>query len=190
MKKGFFAFTLFILIFVSLCVVGVSFGSEKGSHETSLLDWVWRILNFVILIAVLVWFLKKPMKEYFKNRSALIEKSIKEASEAKAAAEKALKEVEERLSLKDQEVERIIEGSKKAGENERDTLIEDGHRMSEAIKEQAKANIEYELKKAKEQLKAEASMLAIELAEKKIKEKITQEEQLKILEESLKKLEE
>ena len=183
-----------ILVLSSLYVIivagGISASSGAEGHETSIMDWIWRVLNFAILVAVLVLFLGKPMKSYFKQRTELIEKSIKEASEAKGLAEKALREVEERLMLKDQEIEKIIEASRKSGEAEKDTLIQDGERMSQKIKDQARVNIEQELKDARSQLKAEAALLAIELAEKKIKEKLSHDDQLKILEESLKKIEE
>ena len=59
----------------------------------------------------------------------------------------------------------------------------------EKILEQARTNIAYEVKRAKETIMEEAAAIAIELAEKKLKEKLTQEEQLKLLEESLAKIE-
>jgi len=61
--------------------------------------------------------------------------------------------------------------------------------MKEKILEQARTNIAYEVKRAKETIMEEASAIAIELAEKKLKEKLTEEEQLKLLEESLAKIE-
>ncbi|HDH02230.1 MAG TPA: ATP synthase F0 subunit B [Nitrospirae bacterium] len=152
-------------------------------------DWLWKIINFVILIVILVKFLGKPMKNYFKQRTELIEKSLSEAREAKELAQKALKEVEEKLRLKDQEIERIIASARRSGESERDSLVEQGREMSEKIKQQARTNIELELKNAKAALRAEASDIAVKLAEKRLKEKLTEEEQLRLLEESIKRLE-
>jgi F-type H+-transporting ATPase subunit b len=187
MKRSIHVLLLVVVLVASLA--GFAAAAEGGEHGSSVMTWVWKFVNFAILVIVLVVFLRKPMTAYFKTRTELIEKSIKEASEAKALAEKALKEIEERLKLKDQEIEKIINTAMKAGEVEKGSLIEEGHKMSEKIMEQAKSNIAYELKKAKEQLKADASQLAIELAEKKLSQKLTEQDQLKILEESLKKLE-
>jgi F-type H+-transporting ATPase subunit b len=66
--------------------------------------------------------------------------------------------------------------------------LEESNRLKEKIFEQAKVNIEFELKHAKEAIKAEAVDLAMELAEKKLKEKLTKNEQEKLLEESLTKI--
>lgn len=67
-------------------------------------------------------------------------------------------------------------------------IIEESAKLKEKILEQAKTNIDYELKHAKESIKAEAVELAMELAEKKLKEKLTKEEQEKLLDESLVKI--
>lgn len=180
--------TLLSCVLVTFLALPV-LASNGGEHGSSMMEWVWKFVNFAILVIVLVVFMRKPVVAYLKSRTELIEKSIKEASEAKALAEQALKEVEDKLQLKDQDIQKIIDAAIKSAETEKDTLIEDGGKMSEKILDQAKINIEQELKKAKEQLKADASKLAIDLAEKKLTQKMSDEEQLKILEESIKKLE-
>jgi F-type H+-transporting ATPase subunit b len=153
------------------------------------MDWVWRILNFAILIFILVKFLNKPLKDYLRQRKELIQKSIKEAQEAKEIAMKALAEVEERLKVKDKEIEEIILSAKGSGERERQRLIEEGEKLKVKILEQAKTNIDYELKKAKEAIQSEAADAAIQLAEEKIKAKLTKDDQERLLKESLKLLE-
>ncbi len=128
------------------------------------------------------------MQNFFQKRTELIEKTLNEAKEAKAASLKALQEVETRLKAKDTEIEAILAASRKSGEQERDSIIVESDRLKAKIMEQAKTNIEYELKQAKEAIKAEAVELAMELAEKKLKEKLTKEEQEKLLEDSLTKI--
>lgn len=161
-----------------------------GAHGAgSLMDWVWKLLNFGILVFVLVKFLHKPLREHLRQRRDLIEKSIGEAREAKELARKALAEVEERLRLKDREVEEIISSAKASGEREKVRLIEEGERMKTKILEQAKMNIDYEVKRARDAIKAEAVEAAMRMAEEKIKARMTEEEQEKLLQESLALLE-
>lgn len=178
------------ILLMSIFVAGLSFASptedEEGSH---LIGWVWKVINFAILVFLIVKFGGKPLKNFLRQRTELIEKTLSEAKQAKEIAEKALKEVEERLKYKDKEVEEIIASSRLSGEKERETIILEGERLSKKIIEQARSNIDFELKRAKEEIKAEAAELAIELATKKIRDKLTPEEQKKLLEESLMKLE-
>jgi F-type H+-transporting ATPase subunit b len=163
-------------------------GGEEGKHPSLFMDYLWKIINFGILFFIIYKFGKRPLQSFFKQRTELIEKTLKEAKEAKELAQKALQEVEERLKVKDKEIDEIISASRQAGERDKDRFIEEGDRLREKILEQAKTNIDYELKSAKEAIKAEAVEIAMELAEKKLKEKLTKEEQERLLEESLTKI--
>lgn len=184
--------TLILPLFISGIVftsyVFGSSGGEEAAHTPLWKDYMWKIINFAILIIILWKFAKKPFQNFLKNRTELIEKTLNEAKAAKEAAMKALQEVEERLKTKDAEIESVIAASRRAGEQERDKIIAETEKLKEKILEQAKTNIQFELKHAKEEIKAEAVNLAIELAEKKIKDKITKEDQEKLLDESLMKI--
>ncbi|OGW33295.1 MAG: hypothetical protein A2X59_06735 [Nitrospirae bacterium GWC2_42_7] len=180
--------TCYLLLAVS--VAFASSGGEGGQEKTLFQAYMWPVINFLLLVALLVFMIKKAdIKGFFRKRTELIEQTLKEAREAKELAQKALAEVEERLKLKDTEIEEIVSSSKESGEKEKARLTEEGVKLSERILQQAKVNIEYEVKRAKEEIKGEAVEIAMELAEKKLIEKLTKEEQLKLLEESLTKIE-
>lgn len=184
-KKLIFSLSIFSIAFASY-----AFGSgEEAEHAPSLWkDYMWKIINFGILVFILFKFGKKPIQNFLQKRTELIEKTLNEAKEAKEAALKALHEVEERLKTKDAEIEAILSAARKSGEYERDRIIEESSKLKEKILEQAKTNIDFELKHAKEVIKAEAVELAMELAEKKLKDKLTKDEQEKLLADSLVKI--
>ncbi len=179
-----FSFCIFQFVFVSL-----AFAEEAAAHESLFDDYKWKIVNFAILVAVLVWFLKKPLKEFLRKRTETIEKTLKEATEAKELAQKALAAVEDRLKLKDKEIQEILSRSQGSAVGEKEALIKQGEQMKEKILEQARNNIDYEVRLAKESIKAEAAGIALELAEKKLRDKLTKEEQIRLIEESLKRME-
>lgn len=177
------------LFISSLALVSLAFGAEEAAHGAEWKEWLWRILNFAILVVILVKFLNKPLKEFLRKRTELIEKTLKEAREARELAEKALADVEERLKLKDREIEEILAQAQRSGKTEQDLLVRSGEQMREKILEQAKNNIDYELRLARESIKAEAVEIALELAERRLREKLTKEEQVRLIEESLKRME-
>lgn len=181
------------ICFLLLIFTAVTFASEGsgGGEKTSLfMAYLWQIINFLILIGLLVFMMKKmDIKGFFRKRTELIEQSLRESREAKELAQRALAEVEERLKLKDAEIADIIDGAKQSGENEKARLIEEGDKLKTRILEQARTNIDFEVKRARESIKEEAVLIAMGLAEKKLKEKLSKEEQLKLLEESLSKIE-
>ncbi len=181
---------LFFIIFcLFLFSSSEAFAAGGLAPGNTLKDWIWRIVNFAILVFILVKFAGKPLKDFLRQRKELIEKSLREAQEAKELAAKALSEIEERLKLKDKEIEDIILSAKTSGEREKERLIEEGNKLSQKIIEQARTNIDYEIKKAKEVIKKEAVDAAIKLAEEKIKTRLTKEDQEKLLKESIKLLE-
>jgi F-type H+-transporting ATPase subunit b len=179
----------FIINVVVVSFVFASGGGEEAAEHTPLWkEYMWKIFNFVLLIVVLFKFAKKPLANFLQKRTELIEKTLNEAKEAKEAALKALHEVEGRLKTKDAEIEAILAAAKKSGEQERDRIIAESSRLKDKILEQAKTNIDFELKHAKEVIKAEAVELAMELAEKKLKDKLTKDEQERLLDDSLVKI--
>jgi F-type H+-transporting ATPase subunit b len=180
------------ILVLTLVVAVPAFSATGGggeAHGPDLKAFLWQVVNFAILVAILLFFARKPIRDLLKNRTESIQKSIEEAREAREKAEEALAKVEERLKEKDREVADILATAERSGLKEREAIIEEGERLSRKIVEQARANIEYELKQAREAIKAEAVELAMELAEKKIREKLSEEEQKRLFEESLKKLE-
>jgi len=175
-----------LLLTVSFAFASGGEGAEPGLFKA----YFWAIINFLILVGLLVFMMKKmDIKGYFKKRTELIEQSLKEAREAKELAQKALTAVEERLKIKDREVEEILKAARESGERETVRLAEEGDRFNARILEQTRNNIDFEVKRAKETIKQEAVEIAMELAEKKLKEKLTKEEQMKLLEESIAKIE-
>jgi F-type H+-transporting ATPase subunit b len=177
------------LLIAALFVPSFAFASGGTEVPMGLVDWAWKIVNFAILVGLLYVFGWKVIKTHLQQRRELIEKSIKESQEAKQMAAQALAEVEDRLKLKDKEVSDIIAAAVEAGEFEKKRLIEEGERLKLRIVEQAKSNIEFEVKKAKEAIQAEAFETSLRLAEGKIRAKMTQKEQERLLKESIKMIE-
>lgn len=176
------------LVFL-VSAVGVAFGAEGAAHTAEWKGWLWKVINFVVLVFILVKFLGKPLKAFLRQRTELIESALKEAKEARALAEKALAEVEDKLRLKDRELQDIMTQTEQSAKKEHALLIKQGEHMRDKVLEQAKNNIAHDLKLAKDALKAEAIELSIELAEKELKKKLPPDRQLSFVEESLARME-
>jgi F-type H+-transporting ATPase subunit b len=182
-----------ITLGINIAFVTAAFAAGGGGHaqqDYTWKDWQWLVINFAVLMFVLIFFGRKPAKEYFRKRTEMIEQSLQEAREAKELAQKTLEEVRARLKNTDQEIEQILEAARTSGAKEKEEIIAEGERLKEKIIEQAKANIDFELQKAKETIKSDAALLALELAEKRIKEKLGQKEQEELVDDYIKRLEE
>jgi F-type H+-transporting ATPase subunit b len=182
--KQWYAVAVFVL-FGFLLSVNAFGAQEGGAGGSEFSRWLWMLVNFSILVAVLVIFLRKPLAAFFANRTELIEKTLAEAKEAKLLAEKALRDIEEKLKLKDAEIEKIISTAKEMGAHDRERLIENGKMLSENLKELTGNNIAYELKRAREEVKAAVVEMAVKLAEEKIKENISKEQKDQLVDDAI-----
>ena len=178
----------FLFFWFSVVPVQAAFaaGAEAGGQWK---EWLWKIINFVILVGVLAYFAKKPLANFLKARTEAIQKGIEDARMAREAAEKALEEIEERLKLKDKELEEILRTAAKSGEAEREALLKEAERMGQKITEHTEAYVSFELKKAKDAIRKEAADLAVGLAGKKLQQKLTPEGQKQLLEDAVSQLE-
>lgn len=165
-------------------------GSAESGHESGMWKgFMWQVINFAILATALYFVGKGPLKQMLKSRTETIERGISEAAKAKEASSEALSEVRAEMDLKDSRIASMIKSAEESGVKERENLIEEGRKMSQRILDQAKSNIDAELRLAKQELRAEAAAMALSEAERKIAQKLTESEHRALIEETMKKLE-
>ncbi|MBJ6752257.1 MULTISPECIES: F0F1 ATP synthase subunit B family protein [Geomonas] len=157
--------------------------AHEGGHQAAQMkDFMWRCIDFAALVAIAVWALKKAdVKGTLAARRAGIEKTLQEAVAAKEAAEKKFAEYSQRLDQANQEIEVISANMKREGELEKERIIAEAKDAAARIKAQAEAAAAQEVLKAKDELRAEAARLAVELAEQKIKQNIAKGDQDKLV---------
>ena len=182
------------LVVAFLLVLGASlvFAAEAG-HEGGGSPWnswmlLWRVINTVALIALLVYFLKKPLVTFFAERKEQISKDLDDAREQRERAERLLKDYEAKIAGMEQELAKMRAELAKASEAESKKLLESADVMSAKMVEAAKLAAEQEVRKAKATLRNEAVDLAVELAEALIREKITDQDRRRIVEDYLDKV--
>jgi F-type H+-transporting ATPase subunit b len=181
------------LLLAVLAAAGFASEGGEGAHHVDtakqLKDFAWRVLDFAALMALVVWALKKAnVKGTLAARQVAIEKTLQEAAEAKAAAEKKLAEYSEKLAAANLEIDGIYAAIRTEGEAEKTRIIAEAKVMAEKIREQASQSANQEVLKARTELRVEAARLAVELAEMSIKEKIVQDDQDRLVGEYLTKV--
>jgi len=140
--------------------------------------WLAVFINFAIVVGVVAWLWNKNVPAAFRNRTALIQKSIEDARRASEDANRRLSEVEARLGRLDEEIRsmRALSEKEAAAEEERikAAAAEDAHRIAES----ARQEIEAAVKSARRELTAYAADLAVSLATKQIRVDMTADQAL------------
>jgi F-type H+-transporting ATPase subunit b len=189
MMKARLTFAVIMALPLVLQLASTALASSEGGSETwttSML--IWRVINTVALLALLIYFLKKPLVNFFKERKAKIEKDLADAVDQRRKAEDLIKEYQSKLAGMEQELERMRGELQKAAEGESQKVISNAEKMASTIIESAKIAAEQEVRKAKVALKDEAVTLAVEMAESLIREKISDDDRKRIVEDYLVKV--
>lgn len=184
--KKIIATVFFLAINLLFALIAVAEeAAHEGGHEaiTFMGDWLPRLVNFAIVASVVIYFTRKPIRDFFANRSAEIAKSIQDSREARERAVAALEEMERKIKDMEAETGRMVADAQTRSEKDKQSLIAEGKKVAQDVQVQVKQGIESELHKAKIALAAEAALLSLDLAEGRIKEKISGQDQERIVKE-------
>jgi F-type H+-transporting ATPase subunit b len=158
-----------------------------GGSE-SLWSWVFRFINFGVLVAILVKFGAKPFKNYFINKHIRIRQKIEEAEKIYREAETLKKQYEEKLSKLDEEIEAFKKAVFEETEKERQKIIDEAKSFAAKIKEQIQLTYEQEALEARARIKEEIARLTVEKAELLVKERFNERDNKRLIEEFIEKV--
>ena len=164
-------------------------GYVFGIIRRDVWDLILRIINFVVLVGVLVYFVRKPLVGAIRNSIESVRTLLKDAEESRRASEAHMKESEEKLAGVDKEINDLLTAASKESEAERERILSEASAALEKLKAEAATAIELELKKAQDILRREAADAAVALAEEIIGKNVTPEDQARFVNEYLEKLE-
>jgi F-type H+-transporting ATPase subunit b len=132
----------------------------------------YKIINFVILVGGLGYVLRKPMAEFFRSRSASIQKGLDEGRKALEASQAQLRAVEEKLRRLETEIAAFKDSALREMEAERQRLQKASAEEAARILESARAQMDTALRGAKLDLKNYAAQQSIVLAEELIRNRL------------------
>ncbi|MEI9948162.1 MAG: ATP synthase F0 subunit B [Pseudomonadota bacterium] len=169
------------------------FLGEKDDVEPSIL---WRpkgtpvpfgamLLNSAVLYWLLIRFAKKPIADALKARKTSILRGMEEAAKMKKDSEARLAEYEQKLATLDQEIERIRQDMRSAGQSERKRILAEAKEKRTRMERDAQTLIGQELKTAREGLLSEMARAALRSAETTLRSKVTAADQSRLAEDYL-----
>jgi F-type H+-transporting ATPase subunit b len=161
-------------IAVIVLLANIGFASEGGGEHhpdsgAQMKDFMWRVLNFAVLVGILWYALKKAdVKGSLAARQVEIESSLKDAEAGRDAAEAKLLEYRAKLDQASKEIDELHAAIIREGELEKGRIITEAKSAAEKIIAQAALSAEQETVKARTELRAEAARLAVEIATGKL----------------------
>lgn len=161
----------------------MAFGStEEGGHQgIDKMRLLWSAINFVVLALVIAVIWVKVINKLLDKRSGDIKKAIDDAAAAKEAAEKKAADYKTQLDNLDSRIAEVIETLKREGAAEKERLLKEAGAAAQKFAAQAKLAAEHEVKNAKKEMKKEALIMAIKMAEEILKKEVKSEDQKRLV---------
>lgn len=141
-----------------------------------LLPTIAKLVNLLLFIGLMFYFLRRPISEAFRGRQESIRNELMRAEEERAAAESRLEEVEGRLARLDAEVEVIRANAQREAAEERARVERATEAEIRKIREQARREIESAGKAARTELRMFTAEQSVKLAEEMIRRDIRPED--------------
>lgn len=167
---------------------GVQASGGSGGEEANWMNFLWRMINFIILVGFLYWLLAKKLVMFFGNRRAEIRQSMEDAEKRRKEAQDQFQLYEEKLKKAHEEIDGISRMIQVQGEEERRRIIENAHRTAEKLKEDTQVRMQQEIKKAVKQLQIETARLSVSVAGDRLKKEIRMDDHNRMVQDYIEKV--
>lgn len=154
---------------------------EAEHHEASLMDFFWPVVNFIILCGVLYYLLKSPLSTYLRDRDAAIRRDLVDAAALKSSATTQLEEIDRKLKALPGEIEALRTRGKAEIVAEEQRITQQAAVERERLLEQARREIDIQVRLAKRALTEHAADLAVQLATERIATDMTPADQARLV---------
>ncbi|TAJ23250.1 MAG: ATP synthase F0 subunit B [Nitrospirae bacterium] len=145
----------------------------------------WEVVSFGILLWVLWKFAFPPILETLETRERKIRESLEQADRHRAEAERKMQEYELKLSAAAKEAETVLAQAKERAQR----LLEENEQRLQAeadrIKGDAHREIEHERRKAVQDIRNQATDLALLVAEKVVGRSLSDADHRRLADEAL-----
>ncbi|KAF5033081.1 ATP synthase subunit b [anaerobic digester metagenome] len=163
-------------------------GAEAAHHGLNWKDFLFRVINFVLVFGVIAKLAGKKIVGFFRGRSQGIENQLSDLDVRKADAAKRLADIEASISNLAEEKAKIEEEYRRQGEALRDSIVAAAEAKAVQIREQAVAAAEAEGRVAAQKLRAELADAVVGAATAMLEKKLTAKDQEKLVDEYLTKV--
>ena len=125
---------------------------------------IWTIVTFLVVLVVLRATVWRPLLAALDEREKRISDALESAEAARAEAQSALTEHQEKLDQAEAEAREIVQQSRAAAEKVHQEIVEKASSEAQHTLDQARASIELEKQAALSQLRTQVADMALQAA--------------------------
>ena len=134
---------------------------------------VFTLINTLIIFLIFKIFLFKPVGKVLDKRKEMAAKAITDAENAKAAAEAAEKEYNERLADAKAQADEIVKQATLRAQKREEEIVSEANQKAADIRAKAEENIERDKQRAINEVKDQISELVVMAASKVVEKELS-----------------
>ncbi len=149
---------------------------------------IWTLITFVALLSLLSRFAFKPLRKILLEREERIEQALRDADDARDEAKRILAENEEKLDSARDETRKIINEGHRIVAQMKKEAEEQAKRSAEVITNRAQTEIDREVQKSLESLKATIANVSVNISRQFLKDNIDEKKHMELADEFVERL--
>lgn len=150
--------------------------------------FIWTIVTFLVLLALLTKFAWKPLLAALESRRELIAKAVDDAERTKRELERVQQESLGILAKARVEAEGILSRSRADAESFRGEMHRKAAAEASAIVKRAEREIQLETNRAIEQLRRQSVELSLAIATKLLQRNVNKDDNVALIDETIKQI--
>jgi F-type H+-transporting ATPase subunit b len=150
--------------------------------------YIWTIVTFLVLMALLARFAWRPLLEALERRQAAIRQSLDDARQAKQELERVHVESSRILAEARSKADEILTATRDDASRFRDELKQKARLEASALVQAAERQIQQETARARQQIRRDAIDISVEIASKLLQRNVSAADNERLIEDTLGRL--
>ncbi|MEE2829220.1 MAG: ATP synthase F0 subunit B [Myxococcota bacterium] len=144
--------------------------------------------NLAVLLSLLAWFLRTPLKDFLSFRRSMVKEQLDEAWEAKTSAEARYAEFQGRLDNFDEEMTTLLGRAREDAQAEQERILAQAKNLEAQMETAAERTIAEELRRTQAELRSEVIDLALKMAEDALSQSVNKDDHDRLAKDYLSKM--
>jgi F-type H+-transporting ATPase subunit b len=150
--------------------------------------YIWTIVTFLVLVALLAKFAWRPLLEALERRQAAIKQSLDDARQARQELERVHADSARILAEARTKAEEIMTATRDDAYRFRDELKEKARLEAAALVQAAERAIQQETARARQQIRRDAIDISVEIASKLLERNVSAADNARLIDDTLRRL--
>jgi F-type H+-transporting ATPase subunit b len=176
----------FVIVATELCCLAAESGHGGHAEESSSGAWLslgFSTINFLAFLFLIHRYAWPALREFLASRHKEVADAMAAAEEARREADAIRAEYAAKEAALEETRRRMLEDIRQGAAADREKSLQEAKAAADRLRADAERQADYDLARARRELRAEAAKLAAEIAEKDVQARLTDADRARLVKE-------